>query len=75
MYRLRVFESRVLRRIIGSKDEINRGLEKTAQQRALRSTLLTRHYLGDQIKKNQMDRACNMYGRQEICIQGFSEET
>jgi hypothetical protein len=75
MYRLGVFESRVLRRTLGSKDEINRGLEKTAQRGALRSTLLTKYYLGDQIKKNQMDRACSMYGRQEICIQGFGGGT
>jgi hypothetical protein len=28
-------------------------------------------YSGDQIKKNEMGRACGTYGRQERCIQGF----
>jgi len=28
------------------------------------------YYLGDQTKKNEMDRACGMYGGQEKCMQG-----
>jgi hypothetical protein len=32
---------------------------------------LTKCYLGDQIKKNKMDGACSMNGRQVRCIQGF----
>jgi hypothetical protein len=30
---------------------------------------------GDQIKKNEMGRACGIYGRRERCIQGFAEES
>jgi len=30
--------------------------------------LLTKYYTGDQIKKNEMGRACGTYGRQERCI-------
>ena len=33
-------------------------MEKTAQRGALCSVLLTRHYSGDQIKKNEMGRVC-----------------
>jgi hypothetical protein len=29
------------------------------------TVLLTRHYSGDQIKKNEMDRECGRYGRQD----------
>ena len=34
------------------------------------SVLLTKYYSGDQIK-NEMGRACGMYGGQDKCIQGF----
>jgi len=33
------------------------------------------HCPGNQIKKNEMGRACGMYGRQERCIQGFGGKT
>jgi hypothetical protein len=29
------------------------------------------HMTGDQIKKNEVGRACHTYGRQERCIQGL----
>jgi hypothetical protein len=32
---------------------------------------LTKDYLTDQIKKNEMDGACGMYGGEERFIQGF----
>jgi len=31
--------------------------------------------LGDQIKKNEMGRACDTYGRQKRCTQDFGGET
>jgi len=37
----------------------------------LHQTLL----LDDQIKEDEMDRACSMRGRDEKCIQNFSQET
>ena len=37
------------------------------------SVLLTKHYSGDQIK-NEMGRACGMYGGQERCKQDFGGE-
>ena len=36
---------------------------------------LTKYYSGDQIEKNEMGRACIMYGDQERCIQCFGGET
>jgi hypothetical protein len=33
--------------------------------------LLTKYYLGDQIKKNEVGRACAICGRQERCTQNF----
>jgi hypothetical protein len=37
--------------------------------------LLTKYYLGDQIKKKEIGGACSTYGREERCIQGFGGET
>jgi hypothetical protein len=53
----------------------NRGLEKTAQLGASRFVLLTKYYSGDQIKKNEVVRACSTYVGEESCIQGFGMET
>jgi hypothetical protein len=39
------------------------------------SSLPAKYYSGDQIKKNEMGRACGTYGRQERCIQGFGGKT
>jgi len=38
------------------------------------SVLLTKYFSGDQIKKNEIGRACGMFG-EERCIQGFGGET
>jgi len=35
---------------------------------------VTKFYTGDQIKKNEMGRACGTYGRQERCIYDFGGE-
>ena len=32
---------------------------------------LTKYYLGDQIKKNELSGTCSMYGRHKRCIKGF----
>jgi hypothetical protein len=37
--------------------------------------ILAKYYVTDQIKKNEMGEARGMYGRKEMCIQGFSWET
>jgi hypothetical protein len=36
---------------------------------------LTKYYSDDKIEKNEMDWACNTYGREDRCIQGFGGET
>jgi hypothetical protein len=43
-------------------------------RRVLSCVLLTKYYVGDQIKKNEVDGAC-MYGGKERCIQNFGGET
>ena len=70
-----MFENRVLRKIFGPKKDEITGEWRRTQRAALFSVLLTQHYSGDQIQKNEMGRACGTYGRQEMCIQGFGGET
>jgi hypothetical protein len=36
-----------------------------------KKVLLTKCYLGDKIKKNELGRACSMYGGEERYIEGF----
>jgi hypothetical protein len=50
-------------------------VEKTAQQGALCSVLLTKYHSGDQIKKNEMDGACSTYVGEKTCIQRFGLQT
>jgi hypothetical protein len=59
---LRVLENRVLRRIFGSKrDEVTGGLSKLHNE-ALHNLYSTKYY-GDQIKENEVGRACRAHGR------------
>jgi len=37
--------------------------------------LLTHYIFGDKIEKNEMCKACSLYGEEDRCIQGFSWET
>jgi hypothetical protein len=46
-------------------------VEKTIQQGALCSVLLTKHYSGDQVKKNEMGGAGTTFGGQERCVHDF----
>jgi hypothetical protein len=62
--RLRVFENRVLRRIFGRKrDEVTGEWRRLHNEELLCSVLLTKYHSSDQIKKTEMVRACNTYGR------------
>ena len=54
------------------KDKATR--EWGRQWGALCYVLITKFYLGDQIKKNEMDVACSMCGGEERCFQGFGGE-
>jgi hypothetical protein len=70
-HRLRVFVNRVLRRIFGPKRE-----EVIQEWRKLYyEELITKYYVDDQIEKNEMGGACNTYGGEERCIQGFGGKT
>jgi hypothetical protein len=72
--RLRVFDSRVLRRIFESKRDEVRGEWRKLHNEEL-NDLYTKYYSGDQIKKNDMDGACNTCQGEERCVQGFGGET
>jgi hypothetical protein len=50
-------------------------VEKTTQQEALSSVLLTKYHADDQIEKTETGRACSTYGGEDRCIHGFSGET
>jgi len=73
--RLRVFENRVLRRVLGFKrDEI------TEEWRKLHNEELNVLYslpnsVGDKIEKNEMGGARSAYGGWERRVQGFGGET
>ena len=54
--RLRVFENRVLRRIFGPKRDEVTGEWRKLHSEEFTDLLLTKYYLGDQIKKNKMGR-------------------
>jgi hypothetical protein len=49
----------------------NRGLEKTAKELFV---LHTKYYPGDQIKDDEMGWTCEIYGREEKCVE-FGGET
>jgi hypothetical protein len=72
--RLRVFGNRVMKKIFGNERDEVTGVEKTTERRVKLSVLLTKYYSGDQIKKNEVGGAFNMYGEGEKCMQGFGGE-
>jgi len=72
--RLRVHENRVLRRILGPKRSEVTGEWRRLHNEELNDLLFTKYYLGGQIEKNEVDKACSTYGGEEKCIQGFGGE-
>ena len=50
-------------------------MEKATSRGALWFVLFTKYYSGDQIKKNEMGRACGTCDRQERGVQGFGGKT
>jgi hypothetical protein len=52
-------------------------MEKATLEGALCSVLLTKHYSGDQIKKNEMRLAGHVtrVGEGKVCVEGFGGET
>jgi hypothetical protein len=62
--KLRGFENMMLRRIFGPKRD-----EATGVLRKLHNEdLFAKYCSGDQIEKNDMDRACSTYREEERCI-------
>jgi hypothetical protein len=71
--RLRVFENKVPKRISWPKKH-----KVTGEWRKLHNEKLEDLYCLPniyQIKKNEISRACSMYGGEKRCIQGFGRET
>jgi hypothetical protein len=69
-HRLRVFENRVLKSIFGhnnNRDELTRGCKKLHNE-GLHNLYSTSNILGDQIKKNEMLRACSAEEKDEKCV-------
>ena len=72
---LGVFDSRVPRKIFGSKsDEVTTDWRRLHNEE-LHDLYSSTHYSGDQIKKNGMDRACSMHGKEQRRIPGLGGET
>jgi len=69
-HRLKVFENRVPRKISGPNRDKVTGKEEGYIKRSskIHSLLITKHYLADQVKKNEMGRVCGTYGRLGSCM-------
>ena len=74
--RLRVFENRVLRRVLGPKRDEVKGKWRKLHNEELNDLYCSNiHCSGDKIEKNEMGEACSAYGGEERHIQGFDGET
>jgi hypothetical protein len=74
-HKLRVFENRVLGKISRPKRDEVTGEWRRLHNEELQDLYSSPNYSGDQIKNNQMSRACGTYRGQERCLQGFGGET
>ena len=73
--RLSVFENRVLRGIFGAERDVVTGELRKLHNEELNDLYSSPTYSGDQIERNEMDRACSAYGGEERRKQGFGVET
>ena len=75
-HRLRIFDKRMLRKILGLERAKVTGDWKTIVHLGVSYlVILIKYCMGGEIKKNETGGACGTYGRQERCIQGFGRET
>ena len=61
--RLRVFENSVLRGLLRPNRDVVTGEWTRYLMRSFTICIITNHYSGDQIKKNELGGACSKYGR------------
>jgi hypothetical protein len=67
-----VFENRVLRRIFGSMMDDVTGEGRKLQRDELHNLYsFPIYHSADQVKANEVDRACSMHGKGEKSVQGF----
>jgi len=71
-----VFENRVLRIIFGpTRDKLTGEWRKLYNEEQNDLYCTPNIFLGDQIEKIEIGRACRMYGVEERCKQGFGGKT
>jgi hypothetical protein len=70
-HRLAVYENRVLSRIFGPKRDEVTGEWRKKNNGELHKFYSTRYYCADQIKENEVGRACGTDGRGEKRVEGF----
>jgi hypothetical protein len=71
-HRLRVFENRVLRRILGPKRDEVMGEWRKLHNRELHNLYSSPDIIkADKIKENEVGGACGMHGRAQKRVQGF----
>jgi hypothetical protein len=71
--RLRVFENWEMTEICGPDRRSSR--RKLRNDELFDFLLLTTYYSNDQMKKNEMGRACCTHVVEEMCIKGFARKS
>ena len=71
MIRLRVYENRVLRRIFGTTSKEERGGVEEERRTCVN---LTKHYLGDKIKKKEIGGVRSTYGEEKRLYRALWEK-
>jgi hypothetical protein len=66
----------MMRKIPGlEREKVTGGCKTVVQLWTSYLVILSKYYMGGEIKRNETGGACGTYGRQEKCIQGFGKET
>jgi hypothetical protein len=71
---MRVFEKRMLGRIIGAKRNEETGDWSKLQIKELHNMKLTSYNQNDQVKEDGIGRTCNTHGIEGGCIHRFSRK-